>query len=206
MQVIQIITAPVTWWRRASPQFWSRWGPFLASQLLNPLVDYLWRGADWNTVIRPADRKDGARMRWWWWWCVLRGVFWGSNATQNNFRIDSSFWTLVISGPPSIHWCRSQGSSLRGLSLSAVCLPYSSAMLFLMNSWLSSVRCSSNHVVVFTVRREVTTNEWLRVRRWTEGEIFQLIFKLQTNINCGNNCVKKWLKLLTDNLTQNTYR
>lgn len=61
------MSAPVTWWQRASPQFWSRWGPFPASQLLNPPVDYLWRGADWNTVLPPADRKVGVRMRWRWW-------------------------------------------------------------------------------------------------------------------------------------------
>lgn len=52
---------------------------------------------------------------------------------------------------PSVHSCRCQGSSLSGQSFSAICLLYSSPILFLMYSWLSSVRCSSNHVVVFTV-------------------------------------------------------
>lgn len=65
---------------------------------------------------------------------------------------------------PSVHSCRCQGSSLRGLSFSAVCLLYSSAMLFLMYSWLSSVRCSSNHVVVFTVLKQPTKWAGLKER------------------------------------------
>lgn len=63
---------------------------------------------------------------------------------------DHSF-ILKTQHTPSVHLCRCQGSSLSGQSFSAICLLYSSPKLFLMYSWLSSVRCSSNHVVVFTV-------------------------------------------------------
>lgn len=73
--------------------------------------------------------------------------------SQNKEIIHSFLYsfTLKTLHPPSVHLCRCQGSSLSGQSFSAICLLYSSPKLFLMYSWLSSVRCSSNHVVVFTV-------------------------------------------------------
>lgn len=65
---------------------------------------------------------------------------------------------------PSVHSCRCQGSSFSGLSFEAVCLSYSSAILFLIYSLLSSVRCSSNHVVVVTVLIQLTNWEGLQER------------------------------------------
>lgn len=71
---------------------------------------------------------------------------------------------------PSVHSCRCQGSSLSGLSFAAVCLLYSSAMLFLMYSWLSSVRCSSNHVVVVTVLIQPTNWEGLQDKKVRQSD------------------------------------
>lgn len=117
-----VFTVPVTWWRHAFLLFSSRLEPSPTSQLLTQLVDYLGGGAEQKMECKPTGKRP---------------------------NVEQSFgqpWH-----PPSVHSCRCQGSSLSGLSFSAVCLLYSSAMLLLMYSWLSSVRCSSNHVVDFTV-------------------------------------------------------
>lgn len=77
-----------------------------------------------------------------------------------------------------------------------------------MNSWLSSVRCSSNHVVVFTVRMQVTTRAGLRGKGggWQEEEGISFDLYSQTDDSFLVSVVTtelKMTKLWTDNKTAN---
>lgn len=78
---------------------------------------------------------------------------------------------------PCVHACRCQGSSLSGHSFSAVCLLNSWPRLFLMYSWLSSVRCSSNHVMVFAVLAHPATLKALETNK--NGKNKDRVYKIK---------------------------
>lgn len=103
------------------------------------------------TTTNPTRRLPGKRTE-------ENMVNLAGNRNKNHEEHGSHEWLQL----PSVHSCRAHGSSLSGLSFSAVCLLYSSAALFLIYSWLSSVRCSSNHVVVFAVLMQPTNRAGLK--------------------------------------------
>ena len=77
---------------------------------------------------------------------------------------------------PSSHLCLAHGSSLRGLSLLAVWLWYSSGMTFLRKVEFSSERCSSHHVVLLIVRTNWTPITLLQTRKPLHRLKYILVF------------------------------